>query len=134
MVVAMKPARRYKKKSSALVTAVQLNLDTDGIVYRKWGGEQRCKPGDWLVCSEDDCYSVDRESFAETYSEVSPGRYRKSALVWAQQAERPGRVETREGGTAYKVGDYVVHNKADGSDSYAIERAVFENLYEKFSE
>lgn len=130
----MKSVQRYQKRSSALVTAVQLNLDTVGISYRKWGGEQHCKPGDWLVCSEDDCYSVDRESFAGTYSEVSPGRYRKSALVWAEQAEQPGRVETREGGTAYKIGDYIVHNKADGSDSYAIERFVFEDLYEKLSE
>lgn len=130
----MKSVQRYKKKSAVLVTAVQLDLDTDGFSYRKWGGEQRCKPGDWLVCSMDDCYSVDRESFAETYSEVSPGRYRKSAQVWAEQTQKSGRVLSREGGTVYKPGDYIVHNKADGSDSYAVERAIFEHLYERIAE
>src|SRR5215831_2695516 len=41
--------RRYKKKPTAFVTAVQLDLDTEGFTYNKWGGKQVCKRGDWLV-------------------------------------------------------------------------------------
>jgi len=41
--------RRYEKNPTSFVTAVQLDLDTDGFTYRKWGHGQRCKRGDWLV-------------------------------------------------------------------------------------
>ena len=48
----MSPLRRYQKKSEAMVIAVQVDLDTDGFSYRKWGAIQLCKPGDWLVSNE----------------------------------------------------------------------------------
>ncbi|MCP5004175.1 MAG: hypothetical protein GY941_09585, partial [Planctomycetes bacterium] len=45
----MEGLRRYRKKATANVIAVRLELDTDGFTYRKWGGEQFCKAGDWIV-------------------------------------------------------------------------------------
>ena len=125
-----KAARRYRKKKDSLITAVQLNLETEGFNYLKWGGEQHCKAGDWLVDNQGDCYTVDRESFAKTYTRVSPGVYRKTKVIWAEVATEDGTVPTREGGSAYKAGDYLVYNDAEGSDVYAVARASFEEMYE----
>lgn len=125
---------QYQKKATSVVIAVQLDLDTEGFVYQKWGGEQRCKPGDWLVSNEGECYTIDRESFAATYSEVSPGVYRKTQPVWAELAEKAGVITTVEGSTAYEAGDYLVCNNEDGTDAYAVARQVFEQDYELSSD
>ena len=45
----MAARQKYLKREQAAVAAIQLNLETDGFTYRKWGGEQTCKPGDWIV-------------------------------------------------------------------------------------
>jgi len=50
--------------------------------------------------------------------------------VWAEQADRAGRVETKEGATSYQPGDYLVSNNEDGTDAYAMSAATFESLYE----
>ena len=60
------------------VVAVRLALDTEGLVYRKWGGEQRAKPGDWIVDNEGDMYSVDADVFARTYKQTGTGTYVKT--------------------------------------------------------
>lgn len=126
----MRVKRKYKKKATSFVTAVQLDLDTEGFVYTKWGGKQVCKPGDWLVDNNGDTYSVSQESFAKTYQFVSPGVYVKSAPVWAEVAEQPGKVKTTEGTTAYKAGDYLVSNNEDGTDAYAMSAEKFESMYD----
>ena len=120
---------RYRKRPGQAVSAVRLALDTDGFLYRKWGAEQRCRAGDWLVDNDGDCYSVAAESFAATYEELSPGRYLKSAPVWAELAREGGEVSTREGVTRYAAGDYLVSNAPDGGDAYAVPRARFEAMY-----
>ena len=122
--------RKYKKKSTSFVTAVQLDLETEGFVYSKWGGEQVCRRGDWLVNNSGDTYTVAKESFAKTYKFVSPGVFVKSAPVWVEVAEKAGKVKTQEGETAYKAGDYLVSNNEDGTDSYAISADKFESMYE----
>lgn len=121
---------KYKKKTTSFVTAVQLNLETEGFVYSKWGGEQVCRRGDWLVNNYGDTYTVSLESFAKTYQFVSPGVYVKSAPVWAEVAEKVGRVKTKEGETAHKAGDYLVFNNEDGTDGYAMGAEKFESMYE----
>ena len=45
----MSERQKYVKGPDQKVHAVQLDLETDGFTYRKWGAEQRCKRGDWLV-------------------------------------------------------------------------------------
>ncbi len=122
--------RKYKRKATAFVTAVQLDLDTEGFVYFKWGGTQVCKRGDWIVDNNGDKYTVSQESFARTYRNVSPGVYVKVAPVWAEVAEKPGKVKTREGETSYESGDYLVYNNEDGTDSYAVAADQFIRLYE----
>ena len=42
----MSELRRYRRLPNQYVVAIPLRLDTDGFSYRKWGGEQQCKPGD----------------------------------------------------------------------------------------
>lgn len=126
----MATRRKYKKKPTSFITAVQLDLDTEGFAYNKWGGQQLCKRGDWLVDNAGDKYTVSQESFAKTYELVSPGVYTKSAPVWAEVADKPGKVRTNEGETAYEIGDYLVSNNPDGSDAYAIAAAKFLEMYE----
>ena len=121
--------RRYKKKPTAFVTAVQLDLDTEGFTYNKWGGKQVCKRGDWLVDNNGGKYTVSQESFAKTYQLISPGVYLKTAPVWAEVAEKAGKVKTQEGETTYKAGDYLVYNNEDGTDGYAMSAASFESMY-----
>lgn len=125
----MSVRRKYKKKPTSFVTAVQLDLDTEGFVYNKWGGKQICKRGDWLVDNNGDKYTVSKESFARTYEIVSPGVYFKSAPVWAEVAEKGGRVKTKEGDTGYQAGDYLVFNNEEGTDAYAISAEKFESMY-----
>jgi hypothetical protein len=126
----MKQRRRYRKKPDRFVTAVRMDLDTDGIVYRKWGGEQRCKRGDWLVDNDGDVYTVDAEVFAATYRELSPGVYLKTTPIYAERAESDGQIATKEGTSDYRAGDYIVSNNADGSDAYCISAVKFEAMYE----
>ncbi len=120
----------YKKKQNQIITAVQLDLDTSGFTFHKWGGEQQCRAGDWLVNSDDDCYTVTNLSFQKTYTRVSPGRYLKHATVKAKQALTAGSVKTQEGQTSYQAGDYIVKNTEDESDSYAVAKDPFNRLYE----
>lgn len=122
--------RRYRKKPSQFVIAVRLDLETAGFDYRKWGGSQHCKRGDWLVDNAGDIYSVDAEAFARTYRKVAPGHYVKTTPVWAARATAAGSVATKEGRTHYAAGDYLVSNDDAGTDSYAVGAQKFETMYE----
>ena len=126
----MEVRRRYRKKSDRFVIAVQVSLDTEGFTYQKWGAEQRCKPGDWLVENDGDVYSVDREIFANTYRKVSPGIYIKATPIWAEIAKNSGTVVTKEGQSNYQAGDYLVFNNEDGTDAYCITSEKFISMYE----
>ena len=95
----------YKKRVDQIVTAVQLNLVTAGFNYTKWGGSQKCNQGDWIINNRSECYTITAQSFADTYSMISPGRYRKVATVMAELAAVDGQIRTREGITSYKAGD-----------------------------
>ena len=122
--------RPYLKRDSQLVVAVQLDLETTGFTYKKWGDTQTCKRGDWIVNNDGDTYTVDGESFVRTFRSNGPGTYVKSATVWAEVASVAGSVPTKEGVTHYEAGDYIVSNEEDGSDWYAISKAEFERMYE----
>jgi hypothetical protein len=126
----MSERRKYRKREKQVVHAVRLDLDTDGFTYRKWGTEQRCKRGDWIVDNHGEVYTVDGGSFAETYRLVGDATYEKFAPVWAAPVDAAGAVPTKEGTTQYQAGAYVVSNKEDGGDSYAVEKAEFERMYE----
>jgi hypothetical protein len=123
-------AGRFQYLKHTTVIAVQLALETDGFSYRKWGGAQHCKAGDWIVDNHGDVYTVDAESFAKTYRKVRDGVYRKDTPVWAEVASAAGRIPTKEGFTEYRAGDYLVSNGPDGQDAYAIGAAAFEAQYE----
>jgi hypothetical protein len=121
---------RYRTRPERFIVAVRLALDTPGFAYRKWGGDQWCKRGDWLVENEGDVYTVDAESFARTYRQVAPGRYVKVAPVWAERVDAAGAIRTKEGESRYAPGDYLVFNNEDGSDGYCMSGAQFEASYE----
>ena len=122
--------QRYRKNKDQIVTAVQLSLDTEGFSYTKWGAEQRCRAGDWLVENNGECYTVNQQTFQRTYRKVDPGQYVKTTPVWAYPADAAGVVSTQEGSTSYEAGDYIVSNKEDGTDDYAISKNKFESMYE----
>jgi hypothetical protein len=131
--------QKYKKRADKFVVAVQINLDLiDPIHYRKWGGIQMAQGrrpfgelGDWLVQNDGDVYTVEQESFADTYAPgAAVGQYVKTGFVWAEKATEPGSVPTKEGSTASEVGDYLVANNEDGTDRYAVSPEKFEAMYE----
>lgn len=122
---------RYRKKADQFVIAVQLNLDTSGLHYRKWGGEQHAKRGDWLVDQQGEVYTVDQRVFAATYRQLRSGTFLKITPVWAEQAAQAGSVRTKEGESHYAAGDYVVSNNEDGSDAYCIGADKFVAMYER---
>jgi hypothetical protein len=122
---------KYVKRENQAVVAVQLALDTDGFTYQKWGGVQTCKPGDWILDNGGDIYTVDRETFARTYRKVDGGRYVKVTPVWAELAASEGRVQTKEGTTHVRRGDYLVFNDEHGGDGYAVEAEKFRAMYER---
>jgi len=127
----MSERSRYIKQATQFVTAVQVDLELDGFTYRKWGGTQRCKRGDWLVNNNGDVYTVDGESFARTYRATGPGTYVKMTPVWAEVAATAGEVRTKEGATRYEAGDYLVYNEPDGGDAYAVTRHEFDRMYQR---
>lgn len=122
---------RYRKKPNQAVTAIKLELETDGLEYRKWGARQKAKRGDWLVDNDGEVYTVDARSFARTYRNVGPGRFVKKTPVWAEVAKEPGTVGTKEGSTRYRRGDYIVYNERRGGDAYAISAARFKAMYQR---
>lgn len=126
--------RKYRKKTSSTINAIKLDLDMPGFSYRKWGAEQFAKPGDWLVDNHGDVYTIDADSFSTTYQEIAPGVYYKPAAVYARQALGDGKIETREGATHYRAGDYIVFNDPEGRDGYAVSRDKFESMYELVAE
>ena len=126
----MAKIRRYRKKPDQFVLAVQVDLDTDGFTYRKWGGIQTCHTGDWLVDNDGDIYTVDGSVFERTYRKVGTGRYVKVTPVWAEKAKEAGQVKTKEGVSHYKPGDYLVYNNEDGTDAYCTSASKFESMYE----
>jgi hypothetical protein len=121
---------RYRKRPDHFVIAVQVNLDIDGFAYKKWGGVQRCKPGDWIVDNNGDVYTVDGSVFLGTYRRVGPGTYVKTTPVWAEIAAMSGTVHTTEGSSDYNAGDYIVSNNEDGTDAYCMGAEKFESMYE----
>ena len=122
---------RYRKKANQFVTAVRLKLDTDGLVYRKWGGRQRAKRGDWLVDNQGEVYTVDARSFARKYRRLRPGVYVKIAPVWAEVATRDGSIRTKEGRSKYRKGDYLVFNGRNRTDGYSIRAERFMAMYRR---
>jgi len=126
----MPELKKDRRKKNAPVTAVRLDLDTEGFTYRKWGGTQRCKPGDWLVNNAGETYTIDAEVFAATYDEVSPGVYRKHANIWAERAQTPGVIPTIEGSTKYEAGDMLVYTDESRGGGYAVGAEKFASLYE----
>ena len=122
--------RRYRKRADQFVTAVRLELDTEGFKYRKWGAEQHCKSGDWLVNNDGETYTVDGEVFARTYRSLAPGQYVKTTPVWAEPMSESGSVNTKEGRSNYQAGDYLVSNDQNGDDAYCISAKKFEAMYE----
>ena len=130
----MDARQKYVKRDSQFVIAVQVDLETDGFTYQKWGGTQKCKRGDWLVNNSGDTYTVDRDSFARTYQAKGPGIYVKATSVWAEIANEAGEIRTKEGATHYEPGDYLVYNEPDGGDGYAVSKTAFERMYERSRE
>lgn len=122
--------RKYRKKASQFVIAIRLELDMRGLEYRRWGGRQRAKRGDWLVDNNGEIYTIDAKTFARTYKRVTPGLYVKKTPVWAEVATVSGSIQTKEGASRYKPGDYIVYNERGGSDGYCMSAARFKAMYE----
>ncbi len=126
----MQGFQTYRKRVNSSVTAVQLKLDTTGFNYTKWGGIQHCEQGDWIIDNNGDIYTIKADIFAKTYREISPGRYKKTALVRARVATESGVIETEEGSSDYGPGDYIVFNDGD-EKGYCMRAEKFNSMYEE---
>jgi hypothetical protein len=124
-----KHRRRYHRKASQFIIAVKLDLETDGLRYRKWGDSQRARRGDWLVDNNGDVYTINGSVFARTYRRLRPGCYLKKTPVWAEVAPRAGAIKTKEGKSHYRKGDYLVFNNRNGTDGYCMSAAKFKAMY-----
>lgn len=122
--------QRYRKKAGKPVQAIQLQLDTQGFNYQKWGAQQTCKAGDWLVDNEGDIYTVDQQVFADTYQRIASATYIKVTPVWAIRAKQAGSVTTKEGRSHYQAGDYIVSNHENGDDAWCIQADKFAAMYQ----
>jgi len=129
---------KYARRKDATIVAVQLNLalyntNAAGVLqYKKWGGINTAREGDWLVNNGGECYTIDVESFASTYTLVdpdTPGIYFKTGSVWAKKATEDGAVKTKEGESHYKAGDWIVFNNEDGTDGYKVTDEKFRKMY-----
>ena len=128
----------YRRREQTMVIAIPLDLEArpDAAVgstlftYTQWDARQTCKRGDWLVHRGDDVYTVDRDTFASTYTQVATGQFRKTANVWDERAGKPGKIVTKEGSTGYKTGDFLIYNQAHRQDGYAVKATKFAELYE----
>jgi len=128
------PLKRYAKRANQAVTAIQMTLDFQGFGYQKWGSLQHCNKGDWLVDNSGNVYTVAEDSFAATYRLISPGRYIKTASVWAEIASCDGAINTKEGKSFYRAGDYLVYNQENRQDGYTVSAEAFEKMYESLPE
>ena len=126
----MSGMKKYRKR--IIIAAVQLDLETDGLDYQKWGGPQHAKAQDWIVNSSGEVYTIDAESFKATYERVGLGQYKKSAPTWAKQADEAGTVTTKEGVSQYEAGDWIASNDAEYKDTYTIAADVFETTFEPY--
>jgi hypothetical protein len=122
--------RRYIKKHTQVVEAMPLAIDGATLKYEKWGGQQQAQEGDWLVNNSGEFYTVEKNSFANTYQKIFGNRYRKVAPVWAEVADKDGEIVTKEGLTHYQSGDVIVCNNENKVDCYAIAKDVFVQTYQ----
>ena len=123
--------KKYHKRATQMIVAVQLNLDTEGLHYKKWGDSQFAKKGDWLVDNDGGIYSIDETVFARTYQLVSPGQYKKISVIYAKRADSDGCITTLEGKTHYLKGDYLVYeNPGQTEGAYAVCAERFEDMYD----
>ena len=123
--------KKYHKKATQTVVAVQLNLDTEGLHYQKWGDQQFAKKGDWLIDNDGSIYSIDKAAFARTYQLVSPGQYQKVSDIYAKLADKDSCIDTLEGKTHFLKGDYIVYeNPGQTEGAYAVSAEKFEAMYD----
>ena len=131
--------KRYRRRDNTHVTAIPLDLIANPdnqpgnplFNYHKWGDTQTAKTGDWLVKNGDEVYTIERQTFEDTYTATdTPGQYIKTGNVWAKRASEPGMIQTKEGSTRYEAGDYLVFNDSEGKDGYAVSANRFLQLYE----
>ena len=130
----MQNRKLFRKRPKHHLIAVQLDLEFDGFSYQKWGGKQTCKQGDWLVNNNGDVYTIEKEYFRDYYQRINPGIFEKVGQIWAEIAEESGSIKTKEGSTDYTAGDYLVFDRQEGGEGYAVKKHIFENMYEQIDE
>lgn len=97
----------------------------------QWTTEQgdvlTAEDGDWLVSDGINQWTVGAEIFAATYTQTTPGHYRKTAPVNACVLPEATEVSTREGVVSGLQGDYLVQNVT--GDVWIVPREEFERKY-----
>ena len=125
----MSEHQKLVKRPDQAVHARRLDLDTDGFTYRKWGGQQRCKAGDWIVSSDGDTYTLDAKTFARNYRHLKDGAYLQPHAGLGRTGDR-GRRGADEG-RRHQVSGWRLSGLEPGRRrrGYAVAKAKFERTF-----
>lgn len=120
----------YRKRG--MVEAVKMDLEMLPLRYEKWGGWQVAEPGDWIVLSNGDTYTINAAEFAKTYVSMGvPGHYKKSAITYARELTGAGTIKTLEGTSDYAVGDFLCAPDKEMTNAYPVDRETFLSTYDR---
>ncbi|MBX9948942.1 MAG: PGDYG domain-containing protein [Candidatus Obscuribacterales bacterium] len=116
----------YKKAGQ--VKAEQLTQD---LTWKSTNGDTLTgNAGDWKLTGPDgSTWTVKPDIFAKTYGEVTPGSgiYEKTALARAMKLKVDYSVQSLEGASSGKAGDYLI--MGPNNEFYIVNAAKFEGMY-----
>lgn len=109
----MKEAHRWVSEygdlyRSAAPPVMAQRLDSEHHWETDTGNQATAKRGDWLLNSGQDEWTVNHEVFIATYKELEPGKYQKTARVFARELDREITTETEEGIASGKPGEMIL--------------------------
>ncbi len=109
------------------------------VIKTPWGGELTVKKGDYIVNEmgePENCWPVERSVFEQTYRQVRPGIYSKTAITYLVPLEEitdnPNqlvRVHTREGAVTVRAGDFYLAKGPQG-EIWPIPREKVESTFQ----
>ncbi len=137
-------AKTYRKRTEVLAFQSQ-----DGVTFFKDWGEQKLRPGFWIIVpltlngeTTRDIYGVDGDVFKKTYASSNsenPNQYRKKETIQAYQPGTPFEVDNvlKDGyveasGSKGAAADTWLVQGPEG-DIYPIENDNFQRTYEEQS-
>ena len=112
------------------IEAYRLTMGTTW--YNQNGSPESAKAGDWIANDGRAIWTVQSDVFAETYTAVADGHYRKRFPVHAVRLDTDCVIETLEGDARAGAGDWLVMNPA--GECWPVQGWIFTERYERVGE